>query len=60
MAKRWIVQEAFVYVSVIFLTEYLASMDSSMPRIWTDEEDPHMHSHVPSGKGKGMIMDRNL
>lgn len=55
MAEGWIVQEAFVYVS-----EYLASMDSSMPRIWTDEEDPRMHSHVPSGKGKAVIMDRNL
>lgn len=55
MAEGWIVQEAFVYVS-----QYLASVDPSMPRLWTDEEDSRMHSHVPSGKGKTINMTREL
>lgn len=55
MAEGWIVQDSFVYVS-----EYLATMDSSMPRLWNDEEDPRIHSHVPSGRGKTMNMDRSM
>jgi hypothetical protein len=55
MAEGWLVQEAFVYVS-----HYLATMDPSMPRLWSDEENPRMHSNVPSGKGKTILMDREL
>ncbi|MCO5598286.1 hypothetical protein L7F22_052378 [Adiantum nelumboides] len=55
MAEGWIVQKAFVYIS-----KYLASVDPSMPRIWSDEEDARMTSHLPMGKGRHIIMEMEL
>ena len=55
MAESWLVQEAFVYVS-----QYLFTIDSSLPRLWTEEDDPKKHSHVPSGKGALLVMDRDF
>lgn len=55
MAEGWIVQEAFVYVS-----QYLYTIDPTLPRLWTEEEDPKMHSNVPSGKGALFVMDREF
>lgn len=55
MAESWIVQEAFVYVS-----QYLSTIDPSLPRLWTEEDDPKRHSHVPSGKGAPLLMDREF
>ena len=46
MAEGWIVQEAFVYVSL-----YLHTIDPTLPRLWREEEDPKKHSHVPIEKG---------
>ena len=55
MAESWLVQEAFVYVS-----QYLFTIGSSFPRLWTKEDDPKKHSHVPSGKGALLVMDRDF
>ena len=55
MAESWIVQEAFVYVS-----QYLFTLDPSLPRLWSEDDDPKKHSHVPSGKGALLIMDREF
>ena len=55
MVEGWIVQEAFVYVS-----QYLASVDPSMPLLWTNEEDSRMHSDVPTRKEKIVNMDQDL
>ena len=48
-------QEAFVYVS-----QYLFTIDPSLPRLWTEEDDPKKHSHVPSGKGALLVMEREF
>ena len=53
MAESWLVQVAFVYVF-----QYLFTIDSSLPRLWTEEDDPKKNSHVPSGKGTLLVMDR--
>lgn len=55
MAEGWIVQEAFVYVS-----QYLVTIDPSLPRLWTEEDDPKKHSNIPSGKGALLVMDREF
>lgn len=55
MAEGWIVQEAFVYVS-----QYLFTLDPSLPRLWSEDEDPKKHSNVPSGKGALLVMNREF
>ena len=53
MAESLIVQEAFVCVS-----QYLFTLDPSLPLLWIEDDDPKKHSHVPSGKGVLHIMNR--
>ena len=55
MAESWIVQEDFVYVS-----QYLFTLDPCLPRLWSEDDDPKKHSHVPSGKVALLIMDREF
>ncbi len=55
MAEGWIVQEAFVYVS-----QYLFTIDPSLPRLKIDEEDPKKNANIPSGKGALLVMDREI
>ena len=55
MAEGWIVQEAFVYVS-----QYLFTIDPSLPRLKTEEEDPKKHVNIPSGKASLLILDREF
>lgn len=55
MAEGWLIQESLVYIS-----EFLGQVDSSLPRLWSNEEDLRMTSIVPQGKGQSKVIERTL
>lgn len=46
MAEGWLVQESMVYI-----TEFLAHTNPSVPRLWDNKDDERVVGELPQGKG---------
>ena len=55
MAEGWLVQE-----SLVFITEYLSSVDPEMPKLWSKDTDNRVSGEEPQGKGIMRKMDNAL
>lgn len=55
MAMGWLVQESLVYI-----TEFLVTVDPDMPRLWTQDEDDRILGEEPQGKGMVRLMDVSM
>ena len=55
MAEGWLVQE-----SLVFIIEYLSSVDPEMPKLWSNDTDNRVTGFEPQGKGIMHKKDNSL